>query len=149
MMIHALRLCAAVALLLVAATVVTAQEPARVAPPTEFDRYILAIYTKGPNWTAERTPELSDQQARHLGHLGRIWREGWAAVAGPLRDLQTDGERRGIVLLTVESVERAHEIMRMDPHVATGHMAYELYILATAKGAMSFARPEEDESDGG
>jgi hypothetical protein len=134
-----------VLLLVLAAGPLGAQEPARAAPPTEFDRYVLAIYTKGPAWTSASSPELADQQARHLGHLGRIWREGWAAVAGPLQDLQNDGERRGIVLLTVESVERAHEVMRMDPHVENGHMAYELYVLFTAKDAMSFATPPPDQ----
>ncbi|MEM6562067.1 MAG: hypothetical protein AAF656_10725, partial [Planctomycetota bacterium] len=68
------------------------------APPMAFDKYyfvlLAAAETPPEGLTRERAVQL---QREHLGHLSKMYVEGYALVAGPFDD-RFDERWRGMVL---------------------------------------------------
>lgn len=94
-------------------------------------RYVMCIYTRGTGKVAEE--DLERLQKEHLAHQGRLADEGVLIVAGPFGG---NGEKRGILIFDVGSVEEAEPYVKADPMVKVGRLAYELLPWWTAKGTV-------------
>ncbi|MFN0103845.1 MAG: YciI family protein [Bryobacteraceae bacterium] len=93
--------------------------------------YILAILEKGPKWTKETTPEITEMQKGHMANIGRLAKEGKLILAGPLADA---GDAAGIFLFDTASVEEARKWCDTDPAIAAGRFQVRLMKWYSAKG---------------
>lgn len=113
-------------------------------PPTEFDAYWMVFLERGddpPQLEEEASAEL---QRQHLAHLGKVWNEGYALVAGPF-----DGgdELRGIVLYRGDlERDEVMELAGADPAVQAGSLKVRALKWYTPGGLLDFKRPPADEA---
>ena len=97
---------------------------------SKMTTYALVFLKKGPNWTAQDSPEVRRIQQGHLGHLVRMTKEGKMLVAGPF----TDGNDPLGICVYVTSVEEARRLAEEDPAVKAGRVAVEVRPWMAAKG---------------
>ncbi|MSP14188.1 MAG: hypothetical protein EXR62_14680 [Chloroflexi bacterium] len=90
----------------------------------EFTTVFLVFLRKGPNWTAESTPELEQLQAAHRAHLRALRQSGKIRILGPLLD---NGDIRGVSLFRVPSLEEARALAEADPAVIAGRLVIEIH----------------------
>lgn len=84
----------------------------------------LVLLKKGPAWTSEKTPETKAIQEGHMANIGRLWKEGKLAVAGPLGD---NGDIRGIFVFQVATLEEARALTDTDPAIKAGRLVAEIH----------------------
>lgn len=99
----------------------------------EFSTYYICLLRKGPVWTAERTPELEQLQARHVAHTLEHVTSGAALAAGPVTD---GGDIVGFAIFVTRAIEEARARMAVDPGVQAGHFVFELHPWLTPKGQL-------------
>lgn len=106
--------------------------------PVEFDSYWMVFLDRATS-PPELSPEASAEVQRgHLAHLGRLWEEGYAVVAGPFA-APPDEKTRGIVLLRGDlSEEEVLQLVSKDPAVEIGRLAPRALKWYCAKGVVSF-----------
>ena len=92
-------------------------------PPPGMAEYAMVLLTRGPNWTAESTPETERLQAAHMAHLRETARAGKRVLGGPFLDM---ARVRGVSVYTT-SVEEARALAEADPAVVAGRLAVEVY----------------------
>lgn len=92
--------------------------------PTELTTVTLGLLRKGPAWQLETTPEVLENQKRHLALLQRLGNAVHLLIAGPVAE--GDG-LRGIVVFRADSLEEARALMADDPHLASGRLVLDLY----------------------
>lgn len=95
-----------------------------------MQQYFIAFLKRGPN-KSQTKAELDSLQTLHLGHLGRMYKEGYADISGPLGD---DGDIRGITIYNTPTFEMADSLANMDPMVKSGRLVIELHPWWAAKG---------------
>jgi uncharacterized protein len=111
-------------LLLVLALPLCAQEV-----PMRF--YVMAILEKGPKWTKDSTPEVTEVLKGHMANIGRLAKEGKLILAGPLVDA---GDAAGIFVFDTASIDEARAWCDSDPAVAAGRFQVKLWKWYSAKG---------------
>lgn len=95
--------------------------------------YVFGILVRGPRWTAEETEETKKIQAGHMANIGRLAREGKLVLAGPFED---GGERRGVFIFKVPTLEEAQRLTDTDPAVAAGRLKIELHRWSVPEGML-------------
>src|SRR5438445_7749490 len=93
-------------------------------PQYEMTTYVMGLFYKGPNWTAEETAETRRIQEGHLANFRKMADAGKLIVAGPFTD---DGELRGVLIFKLTSVAEARTLMDADPAVKTGRLLIDLH----------------------
>ncbi|MEM8875227.1 MAG: hypothetical protein AAGD32_13340 [Planctomycetota bacterium] len=127
-----------------------ATQPATAAPPMEFDTYhfVLLVAAESPpeDMTREKATEI---QGQHLGHLTKMWEQGYALVAGPFGD-RIDPRWRGMVLYRGDlTKEQVIELASADPAVQAGLLEVKVMAWYTAKDMLEFkAPPSTQPADG-
>lgn len=119
------------------------EAPEEAAPPREFDNYWLVFLERGDD-----PPELDEEasaklQRQHLGHLSKVFREGYSLVAGPF-EVPADEPLRGIVLFRGDLTEE--EVVRLassDPAVQAGRLKVRVMKWWTGARALRFPLAEE------
>ena len=101
--------------------------------PAELTSYYFVLLTRGPQWTADKTPATEKMQAAHLANITKLHDAGKLALAGPFTD---DGNLRGIFILKTSSVEETKSLIESDPAVRAGRLTYEIHPWATRKGML-------------
>ena len=96
-------------------------------PHYEMITYYLVMLRRGPNWTADITPEIEELQKQHLAHINQMAGTGELALAGPFVEQFGDKALAGLFILKVESVQAAKELTESDPAVKAGRLVYEIY----------------------
>jgi uncharacterized protein len=110
--------------------------------PREFDmpwkdttitmkKYVMCIYLAGPH-RGQTEEEATKLQEAHLAHQDAMHEKGVLAIAGPF---DGGGEKRGILIFDLGSVEEARPYVDEDPMVKAGRLTYELLEWWTMKGA--------------
>ena len=85
-------------------------------------QYFLCIYKKGSQGSQDST-EASRLQSAHLQFINENAEKGLIVIAGPFGD---DGEKRGILILDVETLEAAIALVKKDPMVIAGRLDFEI-----------------------
>jgi uncharacterized protein len=94
------------------------------AVPLKLSKSYLALLTRGPKWTPEKTPATEEIQKAHLGNMKRLAEMKKLVVAGPFGD---DGVLRGIFVFKVGSLEEAKTLADTDPAVQAGRLALDIH----------------------
>ncbi len=82
---------------------------------------IAVLYSPGPNWIRGRP--LSAQPLRgHVAYLKKLHARGQLSMGGPFTD-----ESGGLVILTVDSIDQARELIARDPAVIEGILFAEVH----------------------
>jgi len=106
----------------------------------ELDQCYIVFLRKGPNWTAEESPELNSLQEKHLEHLTKMVLSGKMAVAGPL-ETHSPSDLRGICIYfsqAFKSIDELKTLVEQDPMVQIEHFMPEYFTWYFPKGRMSF-----------
>jgi len=101
--------------------------------PLKLTPVYLAFLTKGPKWSAADTPENEKLQKAHLANIERLAGMRKLVIAGPFGD---NGDRRGIFVFRVGSLEEAQSLCATDPAVKAGHLAVELHQWMVPEGVL-------------
>lgn len=101
--------------------------------PPELASYYFVLLTRGPEWTAEKTPATEKIQAAHLANITKLHDAGKLVLAGPFTD---DGNWRGIFIFKTSSIEEAKSLVGNDPAVQAGRLTYEIHPWATKKAML-------------
>ncbi len=100
----------------------------------EMKQYFFVMLTKG-----ERRHEITDTtvlkklQEGHINNINRLANEGKIILAGPFGD---DGNWRGIFVFNVPTQAEVEQLLKTDPAIAAGRLAYEIHPWWTAKNCM-------------
>jgi uncharacterized protein YciI len=114
--------------------------PAAPVPPAapktgpfgyEMTTYYVALLYRGPNWSAEETPERQRIMQGHLANIGRLAEEGKLILAGPFQD---GTDLAGLFVFQVASLEEAKALCDTDPAVQARRLRVELHPWYSAKG---------------
>ncbi|MCB1050008.1 MAG: hypothetical protein KDC71_05360 [Acidobacteria bacterium] len=122
-------------LLLVGGLVFSQEFDAQLAQSLGADEYGMKMYSfvilkTGPT-------QIEDQEASaklmrgHLDNIRRLAQEGQLIVAGPFG--KNELNYRGLFILTTDSPEKAHELLKTDPAIAAG--VFEVEIIPWYGGA--------------
>ncbi len=94
-------------------------------------QYFMCFLKTGPNRDQD-SATAAQLQADHQANIGRLAEEDKIHMAGPMGD---DGDLRGIFVFNTTTFEEADSLVRTDPAVAAGRLAYELHPWWVAKGS--------------
>lgn len=114
-----------------ACSTVNAQNKPLSEKKYEMKQYYFVMLTKG-----ERREEITDTnkinaiQKAHLENIGRLAEMGKILVAGPFGD---DTNWRGIFIFDCKTKEEVEALLKTDPAIAAGRLAYEIHPWWTAK----------------
>jgi uncharacterized protein YciI len=89
--------------------------------------YYLVMLRRGPNWTANITPEIEELQRQHLAHINQMAETGELVLAGPFLKQTDSNALSGLFIFKVESLAAAKELTESDPAVKAGRLVYEIY----------------------
>ena len=117
----------------------------RAETPYEMTTYYLALLYRGPNSTAQVTPETQRIQEEHMANIRRMGKSGKLILAGPFSD---NGNLRGIFVFRVGSLEEAKALADSDPAVKAGRLAPEIHPWSAAKNIHVYATSEEAAASG-
>ena len=114
------------------------------APPTEFFKCWMVFLERGdhpPQLDEEASAEL---QRKHLAHLTKVWKEGYALVSGPF-EVPAEEPLRGISLYRGDlDRERVLELANADPAVQAGRLKVRAVKWWTPAGILKFESPSEE-----
>lgn len=109
-----------VASVLLAASLQQSQE-ASTTPPVQNIWFVFL--TTAPAPPKVDSEELMRRQSAHIQNFTRLHAKGDLIAAGPIQD--PDKRKRGIVVLTVPTVEEVHQSFLEDPYISNKHMVVE------------------------
>jgi uncharacterized protein len=98
----------------------------------EFETVYFGFLKRGSNRGQDEETAKRLQQ-EHLRYMEGQAKEGKLVVAGPF---MVDGDRRGIVVYRVASMEEAKQRAESDPMVKIGRLAVELHPWQVPRGAL-------------
>ena len=91
-------------------------------PQFEMDQYQFGMLKRGPQWTAESTPETQKLQEGHMANIRRMGSLGKLMAAGPMGD---QGDLRGIFIIKSQSIDEAAALAAEDPAIKAGRLKIE------------------------
>lgn len=109
--------------------------------PPQFDNeeYLFGLLSRGPNWTAENTPEIQKIQEGHMANINRMAQLGKLVAAGPILN---DNNLSGIFLFRGVSMDEARALAAEDPAIKAGRLKLEILPWFGSKGIGAKAMEE-------
>jgi uncharacterized protein YciI len=99
----------------------------------QFEQVFFGFLTRGLN-RSQYPPDTAQQlQQEHQQYMEGQSKEGKLIVAGPF---MVAGDRRGVVVYRVATMEEARQRAEGDPMVKIGRLAVELHPWQVPKGAL-------------
>lgn len=92
--------------------------------PPDMTVCYVRLLRRGPNWTAEETPDVERLQGAHIAYGRRLIEEGKLILNGPMLD---GGDLRGFSVFRVGSLEEARALAEADPAVQAGRLIAEVH----------------------
>ena len=109
----------------------------------ELHTYYICLLLKGPNWTADESPELERLQAQHMAHISHLMETGAKLAAGPVRD---GSDLRGFSIFLSATLDEARALAEDDPAVRAGRLIVELHPWMVPVGRLPAPARLSDES---
>ncbi|HKY05277.1 MAG TPA: YciI family protein, partial [Blastocatellia bacterium] len=101
--------------------------------PIVKTNYVFGVLVRGPNWSPTMTDETKKIQEGHMANINRLAAMGKLVLAGPFIE---GGDRRGIFIFKVNSLEEAERLTNTDPAVIAGRLKIELHRWAVPAGML-------------
>lgn len=93
-------------------------------PEFNIKQYYFVMLVKGENADKIDSLKLNQLMIGHLNNIKNMAKEGKLLIAGPFGD---DGYWRGIFIFDVKSKEEVVELLKNDPAIQAGRLAYEIH----------------------
>ena len=97
-------------------------------PEEQIKQYWFVMLIKGNDRTHD-SATAAKIQAGHMANISHLYYEGKLKVAGPFGD---DGDWRGIFIFDCATKEEVEQLLKTDPAVAAGRLAYDIHPWWTA-----------------
>ena len=94
------------------------------APAFKMVEFHMALLKRGPQWTAQKTPQSKEVLAQHLSYFKSLLDSGKAVIGGPLTD---ESEIRGLYVLRAKSASEALAWAEADPAVKADYFSVEMH----------------------
>jgi|SRR5450432_1388337 uncharacterized protein len=98
-------------------------------PEDNVRQYFFVMLTTGENRDHDSATSAKIQ-AGHMANINKLYYEGKLKVAGPFGD---DGNWRGLFIFDCASKEEVETLLKTDPAIAAGRLAYEIHPWWTAE----------------
>lgn len=95
--------------------------------------FVFGFLKVGPN-PPKSADELKTMQEDHLANLWAMRQTGALVAAGPAVN---SGDRAGVVVFALDSVDKARALLEQDPGVKSGRFTIELYPWYAADGILT------------
>lgn len=92
----------------------------------------FVMLVKGPN-RAQDSVTAAKIQEGHLANIGRLAKDGKFFVAGPFMD---DSNWRGLFILKCKDAAECESLLKTDPAISSGRLAYEYHPWMTGKNCL-------------
>jgi uncharacterized protein YciI len=116
--------------LLVSVSAFAQQEENKSETPT-LKQYYFVMLVKGPHRDDIDSLSLAKIQEGHMANINKMAESGKLQIAGPFGD---DGNWRGIFIFDVATEEEVKELLKDDPAIQSGRLAYEIHPWWTMPG---------------
>ena len=116
--------------LLLCASAFAQQEENKTETP-KLKQYYFVMLVRGPNANAIDSLSLVKIQEGHMANINKMAESGKLQIAGPFGD---DGKWRGIIIFDVATEEEVKELLKDDPAIQSGRLAYEIHPWWTLPG---------------
>jgi uncharacterized protein YciI len=93
-------------------------------PDFNIKQYYFVMLVKGENADKIDSLKLKQLMIGHLNNIKKMAKEGKLLIAGPFGD---DGNWRGIFIFNVKSEEEVVALLKNDPAIQAGRLAYEIH----------------------
>lgn len=95
-------------------------------------QYYFVMLTKGPSSEKIDSLELEKIQTGHMANIRKMANDGKLKIAGPFGD---DGNWRGIFIFDAANEDEVKALLKNDPAIQAGRLAYEIHPWWTEKGS--------------
>ncbi len=111
-------------------------------PEMQVRQYFFVMLLKGKN-RSQDSISAAKIQAGHMANIGRLYNEGKLKVAGPFGD---EGNWLGLFIFDCASKEEVEQLLKTDPAVAAGRLAYDIRPWwTTPTGSFAPGKPSKKE----
>jgi len=108
----------------------------------QIRQYWFAMLLKGNNRTQDSVTAAKIQEG-HMANINKLYYEGKLKVAGPFGD---NGNWLGIFIFDCKTKEEVEQLLKTDPAVSSGRLAYDIRPWWTAAtGSFKPGVPEKKE----
>jgi uncharacterized protein YciI len=118
-------------LLLTSVSAFAQQEETKTETP-KLKQYYFVMLVKGPHRDNIDSLSLAKIQEGHMANINKMAESGKLQIAGPFGD---DGNWRGIFIFDVATEEEVIELLKDDPAIQSGRLAYEIHPWWTTPGS--------------
>ena len=108
-----------------------AQEEEKETKEFKLKQYYFVMLVRGPNANSIDSLSLVKIQEGHMANINKMAESGKLQIAGPFGD---DGNWRGIFIFDVATEEEVKELLKDDPAIQSGRLAYEIHPWWTMPG---------------
>jgi len=108
-----------------------AQQEENKSGEFKLKQYYFVMLVRGPNANAIDSLSLVKIQEGHMANINKMAESGKLQIAGPFGD---DGSWRGIFIFDVATEEEVRELLKDDPAIQSGRLAYEIHPWWTLPG---------------
>jgi uncharacterized protein len=108
-----------------------AQQEETKSETPKLKQYYFVMLVKGPHRDDIDSLSLAKIQEGHMANINKMAESGKLQIAGPFGD---DGNWRGIFIFDVATEEEVIELLKGDPAIQSGRLAYEIHPWWTLPG---------------
>jgi uncharacterized protein YciI len=120
-----------VGIFLFVCTSIFAQQEENESEKPKIKQYYFVMLVKGPHRDEIDSLSLAKIQEGHMANINKMAEDGKLMIAGPFGD---DGNWRGIFIFDVATEEEVKELLKNDPAIQSGRLAYEIHPWWTVPG---------------
>jgi uncharacterized protein len=117
--------------ILLTSVIALAQQEENKSETPKLKQYYFVMLVKGPHRDDIDSLSLAKIQEGHMANINKMADSGKLQIAGPFGD---DGNWRGIFIFDVATEEEVIELLKDDPAIQTGRLAYEIHPWWTMPG---------------
>jgi uncharacterized protein YciI len=101
-----------------------AQQEENKSEAPKLKQYYFVMLVKGPHRDEIDSLSLAKIQEGHMANINKMAESGKLQIAGPFGD---DGNWRGIFIFDVATEGEVKELLKDDPAIQSGRLAYEIH----------------------
>lgn len=117
-----------IALVVVSQIVFGQKDSANKKSENQIRQYWFVMLTAGNTRNQDSLTAVKIQEG-HMANITKLYYEGKLKVAGPFGD---EGKWRGLFIFDCETKEEVENLLKTDPAVLSGRLAYEIHPWWTA-----------------